>query len=188
MGAELADGKIDDWKDAIPVTFITQGKKTTISTITHAGMPLFFAGRGAVRMKIRGRDKVDAFLADVEKPALEKAVAELAAAGAEVTGVVCDVSDWASVQAAAAATLDAFGAEDFVGGHGVHRWIHVIEVPFVGRDLAVGVHIPLAQQNKKLPLGKFRVEPRHRQHVERQVPSCEPGILDSRWSWGLLEN
>ena len=27
------DGKTDDWKDAIPVTFITQGKKTTISTL-----------------------------------------------------------------------------------------------------------------------------------------------------------
>lgn len=26
------DGKADDWKDAIPVTFITKGKKTTIST------------------------------------------------------------------------------------------------------------------------------------------------------------
>jgi hypothetical protein len=26
------DGKIDDWKDAIPATFVTQGKKTTIST------------------------------------------------------------------------------------------------------------------------------------------------------------
>lgn len=26
------DGKVDDWNDAIPVTFITKGKKTTIST------------------------------------------------------------------------------------------------------------------------------------------------------------
>ncbi len=26
------DGRVDDWKDAIPVTFVTQGKKTTIST------------------------------------------------------------------------------------------------------------------------------------------------------------
>ncbi len=27
------DGKIDDWKDAIPVTFLTDGKKTTIHTV-----------------------------------------------------------------------------------------------------------------------------------------------------------
>ena len=48
-------------------------------------------------------------LADVEKPALEKAVAELAAAGAEVTGVVCDVSDPDSVTAAADRAEEAYG-------------------------------------------------------------------------------
>jgi NAD(P)-dependent dehydrogenase (short-subunit alcohol dehydrogenase family) len=48
-------------------------------------------------------------LADIEAGALEKAEAELRDGGAEVVGAHCDVSDPASVEAAAAKAIDAFG-------------------------------------------------------------------------------
>ncbi|MCU1448823.1 MAG: short-chain dehydrogenase [Acidimicrobiales bacterium] len=49
-------------------------------------------------------------LADVEEPALDKAVDELRGAGHDVTGVVCDVSDPASVRALADAAYGTYGA------------------------------------------------------------------------------
>jgi NAD(P)-dependent dehydrogenase (short-subunit alcohol dehydrogenase family) len=49
-------------------------------------------------------------LADVEAPALERSAAELARAhGADVSGVVCDVSRWESVEALAAAAVAKHG-------------------------------------------------------------------------------
>ena len=48
-------------------------------------------------------------LADIEEPALEQAAESLRADGADVQTFVCDVSDRASVEAAAEATLAAFG-------------------------------------------------------------------------------
>jgi NAD(P)-dependent dehydrogenase (short-subunit alcohol dehydrogenase family) len=52
---------------------------------------------------------VKVMLADIEESALDAAVAGLRASGAEVHGVVCDVSDRASVQRAADATFGALG-------------------------------------------------------------------------------
>jgi NAD(P)-dependent dehydrogenase (short-subunit alcohol dehydrogenase family) len=49
-------------------------------------------------------------LADVEAPALDATVAELAAGGADVSGVVTDVSDFASVEALRDAALSEHGA------------------------------------------------------------------------------
>jgi NAD(P)-dependent dehydrogenase (short-subunit alcohol dehydrogenase family) len=63
------------------------------------GMAEAFAARG---MKL--------VLADVERPALDKAVEEMRAGGADVLGVECDVSLQESVDHAARAALDAFGA------------------------------------------------------------------------------
>jgi NAD(P)-dependent dehydrogenase (short-subunit alcohol dehydrogenase family) len=48
-------------------------------------------------------------LADIEKSALDAAVASLAGFGSEIRGVVCNVADATSVDAAAEATLSAFG-------------------------------------------------------------------------------
>jgi NAD(P)-dependent dehydrogenase (short-subunit alcohol dehydrogenase family) len=49
-------------------------------------------------------------LADVERPALDAAVAELRAAGARVLGAVCDVAQPASVESLAQQAYDEFGA------------------------------------------------------------------------------
>jgi NAD(P)-dependent dehydrogenase (short-subunit alcohol dehydrogenase family) len=65
-----------------------------------------------------GRGMADVFadegmklvIADVERPALDKAVAELDGAGASVVGVECDVSKPESVAALADRALEAFGA------------------------------------------------------------------------------
>ncbi len=48
-------------------------------------------------------------LADIEIEALKKAEGDLLAAGAEVVGVQCDVSDYGSVEAAADRAIEAFG-------------------------------------------------------------------------------
>ena len=62
-------------------------------------------------------------------------------------------------------------------GPGMHRRIDVAEVPFVGRDLAVGVHVPLAQHQVQLLLAEVGIHQRQREHVERQVPGRIPGVL-----------
>lgn len=56
------------------------------------------------------REGMRVVLADVEQGALDTTVAEMCAQGAEVTGVVTDVSRLESVRALARATLDAYGA------------------------------------------------------------------------------
>jgi NAD(P)-dependent dehydrogenase (short-subunit alcohol dehydrogenase family) len=53
-------------------------------------------------------------LADVEADALDRAVTELAATGAQVAGVATDVADAAAVDRLAAAALDRFGAVHLV--------------------------------------------------------------------------
>ena len=76
--------------------------KTAVVTGAASGI-----GRGlATRFAAEGMRVV---MADVEAEALEKAAAELEADGAEVLTVVTDVSDRASVDALAAATIDRFG-------------------------------------------------------------------------------
>ena len=49
-------------------------------------------------------------LADIEKPALDKVVAELTEAGHEVIGIPTDVSSFEAIQNLADRTMDAFGA------------------------------------------------------------------------------
>ena len=59
----------------------------------------------------------------------------------------------------------------------MHRRIHVAERPLVGRNLSVGMHVPLAQHQDELILGKIRIHQRQRNAVKRQVPCGVPGIL-----------
>jgi len=47
-------------------------------------------------------------LADIENTALDAALASLSGSGREIRGIVCDVADPASVDAAAEATFSAF--------------------------------------------------------------------------------
>jgi NAD(P)-dependent dehydrogenase (short-subunit alcohol dehydrogenase family) len=67
------------------------------------------SGIGFAMARRFGERGMKLVLADVEKSALEKAVAELASGGIEVTGVACDVSDPASVTTAADRAEEAYG-------------------------------------------------------------------------------
>ena len=65
--------------------------KVAVITGGASGMGRAFADRFAAEgMRIA--------IADIEEPVLDQAVAELEAAGAEVLGMRCDVSDHGSVQ------------------------------------------------------------------------------------------
>jgi len=81
-------------------------------------------------------------IGDIEAPALDEAVAKLAAGGAEVEGVVTDVSDAASVQALADAAVARFGAVHVacnnagVGGGGL-SW----EQPLSTWEWVLGVNL-----------------------------------------------
>ena len=77
----------------------------------------------------------------------------------------------------ALARLRLFQAVGEDGGPGMHRRIDVAEVPLVGRDLAVGVHVALAQHQLELLLAEVRVDERQGEDVEGEVPGRVPGIL-----------
>ena len=66
---------------------------------------------------------------------------------------------------------------DAPGGPRVHRRVHVAERPLVGRELAVGVHVPLAQEEDELLLREAGSISANGMHVERQVPGGVPGVL-----------
>jgi hypothetical protein len=59
----------------------------------------------------------------------------------------------------------------------MHRWIDVIKSPFIRRQLAVRMHVPLAQHNRELIFRELSVDVGQRQAVESQVPGGEPGVL-----------
>jgi NAD(P)-dependent dehydrogenase (short-subunit alcohol dehydrogenase family) len=88
-------------------------------------------------------ERMHVVLADVEEPALAKAAAELAGAGASVLPVVTDVSDRAAVDALRDAALSAFGAVHVVcnnagvGGHGYPT----DETPLVEWEWVLGVNL-----------------------------------------------
>ena len=62
-------------------------------------------------------------------------------------------------------------------GPGVHRRIDVAKIPFIGRDLAVGVHVALAQHQLQLLLAEVGIDQRQRDDVKGEVPGRVPGIL-----------
>jgi NAD(P)-dependent dehydrogenase (short-subunit alcohol dehydrogenase family) len=68
------------------------------------------SGIGLAISRRLGGDGMRVMMADIEEPALAAAAEKLAGDGIEVATAVTDVSDAASVDALAAATLDRFGA------------------------------------------------------------------------------
>ncbi len=62
-------------------------------------------------------------------------------------------------------------------GPGVDRRVDVGEVPLVGGELAVGVHVPLAAEQDELGLGELRVDVGQGDAVEGQVPGGVPRVL-----------
>ena len=71
----------------------------------------------------------------------------------------------------------AVDLKDAMDGPGVDRRVDITEGPFVGRHLAVRVHVPFAQEELQLALGEARIDHRHRDHMESRIPGGIPGIL-----------
>jgi NAD(P)-dependent dehydrogenase (short-subunit alcohol dehydrogenase family) len=83
--------------------------KNKTAVLTGAG-----SGFGLECARIGAKLGMNLVLADVQQDALDKAVAELQAAGAQVLAMKVDVSQAAQVEALGAATLARFGAPHFV--------------------------------------------------------------------------
>ena len=60
---------------------------------------------------------------------------------------------------------------------GVNWWINVAEVPFVCRNLPVGMGVKTAQHKQQLFFGEVEIDQRKRDGVKSQIPSRIPGIL-----------
>jgi NAD(P)-dependent dehydrogenase (short-subunit alcohol dehydrogenase family) len=80
-----------------------------VAVVTGGG-----SGIGLAIARRLGASGLKVLVADVEAGALDSAVQELQAAGVEVRGRRCDVSNANDVEALAAATFDAFGSADVV--------------------------------------------------------------------------
>ena len=52
-------------------------------------------------------------------------------------------------------------------GPGMHRRIDVAKGPFIGRNLTIGMHVPFAQEQVELALGKVGIDEGHGDHVKR---------------------
>ena len=55
--------------------------------------------------------------------------------------------------------------------------VDVGEVPFVGGELSVRVHVPLAEQEEELLFCEVRIDGGEGDHVERGVPRGEPWVF-----------
>jgi hypothetical protein len=62
-------------------------------------------------------------------------------------------------------------------GPGMHRWIDVAEVPFVGGNLSSRMKVGLTQHQAELLFPKSASTRRKRQHMESKIPGGVPGIL-----------
>ena len=71
----------------------------------------------------------------------------------------------------------ALDIEDCLRSQRQDRRIDIVEVPLVSGDLSIGVHVPLAQHQQDLLLGKLRIDMRKRNAVKPEVPGSEPRKL-----------
>lgn len=110
--------------------------KVAVVTGAASGIGNAFARRFAA-------DGMKVVLSDIEEPALERATQELAAAGAEVLGVVTDTSIRDSVDDLATRTLDHFGAVHVVCNNaGVgSRGLKLVDVPERDFEWVLGVNL-----------------------------------------------
>src|SRR5580704_2546137 len=56
-------------------------------------------------------------------------------------------------------------------------WIDAIEIPFIGGDLPIGVHVPLTQHLENLFFGQVRVDICQGNTMKAEIPGCEPRKL-----------
>ena len=85
-----------------------------------------------------------------------------------------DADEKSAVAAAVAFLVDLVDAPR---GPGVDRRVYVSESPFVGRELAVGMHVPFAEDEHELLFGEIGIDQGERDAVKSQVPRGVPGIF-----------
>ncbi len=134
---------------------ITNFKNKT-AVLTGAG-----SGFGLECARIGAKLGMNLVLADVQQDALDKAVAEISALGAQVLPFKLDVSKAEQVEALGAATLEKFGAPHFVfnnagvgaGGliweHTLKDWEWVVGVNIMGVAHGVRVFTPMMLEAAK---------------------------------------
>ena len=135
------------------------------AVITGAG-----SGFGLEASRIAAREGMNVVMADVQQDALERAVADVRALGAQVVGFRLDVSKAAEVEALAETTVAAFGAPHFVfnnagvgaGGlvweNSAKDWEWVVGVNLMGVAHGVRVFTPLM-------LAAARSDPGYEGHI-----------------------
>ena len=143
---------------------ITDFKNKT-AVLTGAG-----SGFGLECARIGAKLGMNLVLADVQQDALDKAVAEMQAAGAQVLAMKVDVSKAEQVEALGAATLARFGAPHFVfnnagvgaGGliweNTLQDWEWVIGVNLMGVAHGVRVFTPMM-------LAAAKADPAYQGHI-----------------------
>jgi NAD(P)-dependent dehydrogenase (short-subunit alcohol dehydrogenase family) len=123
-----------------------------VAVVTGGG-----GGLGRAMGERFAREGMRVVLADVQAPALDRAVAELRGVGLEVTDVVTDVSSWESVVALRERTLEAYGgvhvvcnnagigagAEGRLWEHERNDWRWAIAVNVYGVIHGINAFVPL---------------------------------------------
>ena len=126
----------------------------------------------------RGGAIEEADVVEAEEAALEEVAAILVLAvdppGEVDEQLLKDAFEEEAVALAADAALDA---EDAQGGPGVDGRIDVAEGPFVGGELAAGMHEPFAQEEDELALGEIGIDQCQRDGVEGEIPGGVPGVF-----------
>jgi NAD(P)-dependent dehydrogenase (short-subunit alcohol dehydrogenase family) len=108
--------------------------KVAVVTGGASGIGLAMARRFAA-------EQMRVVLADIEKPALDRATEDLASAGAEVVGIVTDVAEHASVVGLHDAVLDRFGAVHVVCNNAGVVGGSVAKSPIEFWEWVVGVNL-----------------------------------------------
>ncbi|MEM8917264.1 MAG: SDR family NAD(P)-dependent oxidoreductase [Pseudomonadota bacterium] len=117
------------------------------------------SGLGLAMAKSMAARGAKLMLADVDEVKLEEAGSRLKADGYDVATCVCDVADAQSVQAAADATIQAFGAVHIVinnagvalggqaGQTALEDWKWIVDINLMGVVHGVETFLPLIRQN-----------------------------------------
>ena len=99
------------------------------------------SGIGFALARVFAREGMKVVVADVEQSALDRAVSELVAGGAEAIGVQVDVTDRAAVANARDAALDAFGAVHLLCNNaGVNAAGPLFDATYKDWDWVMGVN------------------------------------------------
>jgi NAD(P)-dependent dehydrogenase (short-subunit alcohol dehydrogenase family) len=108
-----------------------------VAVVTGAG-----SGIGRALADRLAREGMKVALADVDAAALDRAVAEISAAGGEAIGVPTDVSSAEQVQALADRTVEAFGGVHVVCNNaGVETGANFSDIPVAAWEWVLGVNL-----------------------------------------------